>query len=119
MNNIVQFGCLISKLLRLFVNFPSAIVGFFYRVWAQPKFPILTTKNCFQAVCEPINLSQDGFVDFENPREIRGGEELLIIGKRNQSPEGKYDEFPNFQISCSSLPHLLWDKDSCVKVKGV
>jgi hypothetical protein len=30
MNNIVQLGCLISKLLRLFVDFPSAIVGIFY-----------------------------------------------------------------------------------------
>jgi hypothetical protein len=28
MNNIVQLGCLISKLLRLFVNFLSAIVFF-------------------------------------------------------------------------------------------
>jgi hypothetical protein len=32
MNNIVQLGCLISKLLRLFVNFLSAIVIIFYRV---------------------------------------------------------------------------------------
>ena len=31
MCNIVQFGCLISKLLRLFVDFLSAIVVIFYR----------------------------------------------------------------------------------------
>ncbi len=31
MNNIVQLGCLISKLPRLFVNFLSAIVVIFYR----------------------------------------------------------------------------------------
>jgi hypothetical protein len=32
MNNIVQLGCLFLKLARLFVNFPSAIVGIFYHV---------------------------------------------------------------------------------------
>jgi hypothetical protein len=31
-NNIVQLGCLFSKLPKLFVNFLSAIVGIFYRV---------------------------------------------------------------------------------------
>jgi hypothetical protein len=31
MNNIVQLGCLISKMPRLFVNFPSAIICIFYR----------------------------------------------------------------------------------------
>jgi hypothetical protein len=31
MDNIVQLGCLISKLMRLFVNFLSAIVIIFYR----------------------------------------------------------------------------------------
>jgi hypothetical protein len=32
MNNIVQFGCLISKVVETFVYFPSAIVGIFYCV---------------------------------------------------------------------------------------
>jgi hypothetical protein len=31
MNNIAQLGCLISELLRLFVNFLSTIVVIFYR----------------------------------------------------------------------------------------
>ncbi len=31
MNNIVQLGCLFSKLPRFFVNFSSAIVDIFYR----------------------------------------------------------------------------------------
>jgi hypothetical protein len=35
MNNIVQLGCLFSKLPSLFVNFPSAIVGVFHREWQK------------------------------------------------------------------------------------
>jgi hypothetical protein len=35
MNNIVQLGCLISKLLRLFVDFPSAIVGILYHAFIK------------------------------------------------------------------------------------
>jgi hypothetical protein len=35
MNNIVQLGCLFSKLPRLFVNFLSMLVSIFYRVLTQ------------------------------------------------------------------------------------
>ncbi len=37
MNNIAQLCCLIYKLLRLFVDFPSANVGIFYRVVTETK----------------------------------------------------------------------------------
>jgi hypothetical protein len=50
MNNIVQLGCLILKLLRLFVDFPSAIVGNFYRMGSvcfDPAIDVLTWLRLF------------------------------------------------------------------------
>jgi hypothetical protein len=64
MNNIVQSGCLFSKLLRFFVDFLSTIVSIFYRVhgkkmtilgslptlysgrFLKKKFFEITEKNC-------------------------------------------------------------------------
>ncbi len=52
MNNIVQSGCLILKLLILFVDFPSAIVSFFYR---EPRFNGLV-ENETRVVIQTVRL---------------------------------------------------------------
>ncbi len=51
MNNIVQLGCLFSKLPRLFVNFPSGIVVIFYR---DPYLDILIVPLRLSIILERL-----------------------------------------------------------------